>query len=151
MSRATLADEIVSKLLALLRHQHRVHHRLKREFGVSGRWLSVLHYLAAQGPHSVGEISRYLDLRDATTSSLLERMEREGLLQRERSSADNRRVVVSITERGRALAQHAPLTMITRLRRELLNLPESELAEFNRALHRIMELAGVETDSQEKE
>lgn len=55
----------------------------------------------------VGELGDRLALDTGTLSPLLRRMEQAGLLRRTRSSADERRVTVHLSEAGRALEARA--------------------------------------------
>ncbi len=52
---------------------------------------------------TVGEICEKLMLDSGTLSPLLKKLEGEGLLERRRSPGDDRVVVISLTEKGRAL------------------------------------------------
>ncbi len=55
----------------------------------------------------VGEICSKLMLDNGTVSPLLKKMEQAGLVVRSRSSSDDRVVVISLTDQGRALQQQA--------------------------------------------
>jgi MarR family transcriptional regulator, organic hydroperoxide resistance regulator len=55
----------------------------------------------------VGELGERLYLDSGTLTPLLKRMEAAGLLVRERSAADERRVVVTLSATGRALRRKA--------------------------------------------
>jgi DNA-binding MarR family transcriptional regulator len=55
-------------------------------------------------PKSAGEVAEIILQKQPTVSKLLERMQRQGLLDRETDAGDRRRVVVSLTPRGRAVA-----------------------------------------------
>lgn len=139
-----LAESIVRNLLSLMRYSHRLGHRLQREYGVSGRRLSVLRYLSEEGEHSVSEISRYLNLRDGTVSPLLESMVQDGLLDKRRCARDNRRVLLQVTEHGREVVANTPMTVFALLRKELPTLSPSELAVMDAAISRIIELAQLD-------
>lgn len=52
---------------------------------------------------TVGEISQRLGLDSGTVTPLLKRLERDGRVRRERSAADERVVLVHLTDEGRAL------------------------------------------------
>lgn len=56
---------------------------------------------------SVSSLGERLFLDSGTLTPLLKRMEQSGLLQRQRASDDERRVVVSLTPKGRALRERA--------------------------------------------
>ncbi|MYL96402.1 MarR family transcriptional regulator [Novosphingobium sp. FGD1] len=58
-------------------------------------------------PQSVGQLGERLHLDSGTLTPLLKRMETAGLVQRRRDTADERRVLVALTETGRALRGRA--------------------------------------------
>jgi DNA-binding MarR family transcriptional regulator len=141
-----LSTSILNRYLSLLRHQHRHGHRLRKEFGISGRQLAVLRHLLRVGTCTVGEMSRLLYISDATTSKLLERMERDGYIRRRRCEEDNRKVLVDPTEAGREIAARAPMTSIWRMRVGLPELPIEELEKIDSAMARLSELAGADQE-----
>lgn len=56
---------------------------------------------------SVSQIGERLCLDNGTLSPLLKKMEQAGYIERRRSSADDRVVVITLTEQGRALQEKA--------------------------------------------
>lgn len=56
---------------------------------------------------AVGEIGRKLMLDNGTLSPLLKKMEKEGYLLRRRDEADDRVVIVSLTDKGREMQEAA--------------------------------------------
>ncbi|WP_034608897.1 MarR family winged helix-turn-helix transcriptional regulator [Cellulomonas sp. URHD0024] len=70
------------------------------------------------GPISLTQLSGHLHLEPATTSPLVRRLEAMGLLRRERDDADERALLLVLTEAGRdlrSLAVPIPATMVERL------------------------------------
>lgn len=67
-----------------------------------GQW-AVLLVLWAEDGLSQTELSRRVAIEDATMVRNLDRMERDGLVRRERDPRDRRRSRIFLTERGRAL------------------------------------------------
>ena len=67
----------------------------------------VMLVLWEQAPQSVGALGEQLHLDSGTLTPLLKRMEAAGLVTRKRDTADERRVLVALTEQGRALRQQA--------------------------------------------
>ena len=55
----------------------------------------------------VGELGTRLHLDSATLTPLLKRLEAHGYLQRRRSDVDERAVIVTLTDEGRALREQA--------------------------------------------
>lgn len=56
---------------------------------------------------AVGEIARHLSLESSTLTPLLQRLETAGLLHRRRDPENERRVVISLSETGKALRAQA--------------------------------------------
>jgi len=136
-----LAASIINRYLSLHRDQRHFSHHMRKEFAVSGRQLIVLRYLCETGPRSVSEISRFLYVRDGTTSPLLERMEKAGLVVRHRCPSDNRRVLVEPTELGRNIISRAPMGIMWRLRTELPSLDIADLEKIDSALDLLSQVA----------
>ncbi|CAN5522572.1 MarR family transcriptional regulator [soil metagenome] len=58
-------------------------------------------------PRTVGALGEALDLESSTLTPLLKRLEAQGLLVRTRDPADERRVIVALTDAGKALRDRA--------------------------------------------
>jgi DNA-binding MarR family transcriptional regulator len=58
-------------------------------------------------PRTVGALGDALDLDSSTLTPLLKRLEAGGLVQRTRDPEDERRVIVALTDKGRALRDQA--------------------------------------------
>src|SRR5690349_11928599 len=84
---------------------------------------------------SVKEIGRALQLDSPTLSPLLKRLESSGLITRTRSAADERQLIVELTDAGRALrtqAERIPGAVVQRLGVSL-----DELEELHSVLTRV--------------
>lgn len=105
------------------------------------QYLVMISMWGAAGPRSFRELTRLLKLEAPTLSPLLKRLENAGLVERKRDPADERSVLVRLTERGRDLrarAAHVPTAVFERLgmsTRELESLQDvlSEVIEHTRA------------------
>ena len=102
--------------------------------GISGRKLAALRYLLEAGPRTIGELRDYHHISDSTTSEMMAQLERSGYVTRSRSEADNRVVVVELTQTGRAFAQRAPLGGIPLLRKRLREMTPERLSTIDQAL-----------------
>ena len=74
--------------------------------------LTYLQYLALlvlweRRPQSVGEVGQRLNLDSGTLTPLFKRMEAQGLVARRRDPADERRVMIDLTDAGVALRERA--------------------------------------------
>jgi DNA-binding MarR family transcriptional regulator len=61
--------------------------------------------LANGGPLSAGELSRALKLSPAATTTVIDRLERAGLVSRSRDTGNRRRVLVTATDAARTIEQ----------------------------------------------
>ena len=59
--------------------------------------------LAADGPRSAGDLTRALGLSPAATTTVIDRLERAGLVARVRDADNRRRVLVSATDAARTV------------------------------------------------
>lgn len=71
------------------------------------QYLVLLVLWETPGALSVGELGARLRLDSGTLTPLLKRLESAGIVQRMRDSEDERRVLVSLTDTGRALEERA--------------------------------------------
>ncbi|MBG0790585.1 MAG: MarR family transcriptional regulator [Desulfovibrionaceae bacterium] len=71
--------------------------------GVKPGYLAILESLWLRDNVTQKELHATLDIEQATLSSTLQRMERDGLLTRERLSQDRRITRIALTERGQGL------------------------------------------------
>lgn len=61
--------------------------------------------LLAQGPESQKQIQEQLSVKPGSASELISKLEAKALVERRRDEADRRRVVLSLTEKGRHAAK----------------------------------------------
>ncbi len=85
----------------------RLYRPLLDELGLTYPQYLVMLVLWEQAPASVGELSARLHLDSGTLTPLLKRLEAAGLVRRQRSAEDERRVEVSLTPKGQALKKRA--------------------------------------------
>lgn len=137
-----LASEVVRKFLVMNRYL-RQYARQMDDQGIRPRDFSVLRYLEEHGPSTVGQVQEYLFRSASTTSTVLSQLEDAGYVTRARSTEDNRVVIVTLTEAGHALAQHAPMGGIPLLRRRLPRLSAEQLIQLDDALTELMNLMEV--------
>lgn len=79
-------------------------HYLFHRVGTPGTRERMLRLLAERGDMNQSDFVYLLDLRSASVSELLGKLEAQGLITRRRSEADRRGVTISLTEAGRAQA-----------------------------------------------
>jgi len=76
-----------------------------RAHGLSDQQWRVLRVLGEHGTVETGRVAREAFILGPSLTGVLTRMERDGLVERERDPSDQRRSVVSATARGRRMAR----------------------------------------------
>lgn len=114
---------------------------LHRQSGVTGPQLSVLMALSGEVPLLISQISRKVHLSAGTISGTLMRMEKRGLIRRDRSPEDKRKVYIQLTEAGKlaleALSSPLPRDFVQKFR---AGIPEWEQNMILSAVQRLASL-----------
>ena len=102
-----LANQLCFPLYAAARHVTGLYTPVLRPLGLTYTQYIVFLVLWEKDGLTVGEISEKLLLDNGTLSPLLKKLEQAGYLTRKRSSEDERVVVITLTEAGKALQEKA--------------------------------------------
>jgi DNA-binding MarR family transcriptional regulator len=86
---------------------------------------------------TLGDVAKRLHVTPAVVTGLIDRLERRGYVQRINSTDDRRRVMLTLTESGRAAAQTATASLAAELEQSLAKLDSDDLQLINRALERL--------------
>jgi DNA-binding MarR family transcriptional regulator len=133
----TLDEQLCFPLYAASRAMTAVYRPKLERLGLTYPQYLVMLALWERDERSVGDVCQALDLDSGTLSPLLKRLEGAGLIERRRSAADERRVDIRLTERGRALRAEAgdiPAQMA-----EASGLSIDEVIALRGILHRLTE------------
>ena len=124
-----LDNQICFPLYAATNLLQRLYRPLLTPLGLTYSQYLVMLLLWERRTAAVGELGDCLHLDNGTLTPLLKRMEKAGLVTRQRDDRDERRVLVALTRRGSALrrkAEHVPAALAARI-----SMDESD----SRALH----------------
>jgi len=102
-----LDDQLCFALHSTTLALHKVYRKLLAELGLTYPQYLVMLVLWQQDAVTLSDIGKRLFLDSATLTPLLKRMEAAGLLSRVRAEHDERQVIISLTEQGRALQRQA--------------------------------------------
>jgi DNA-binding MarR family transcriptional regulator len=111
--------------------------RLLKEFGVTGPQLWALRTLEEARGLTIGELAAAMYLHISTVSGILDRLEKNGWVERRRSEMDRRVTRVAVTRRGRALIGRAPEPPRSVVLRGLRELDDRALGEMSRSMERL--------------
>ncbi|MBW7455341.1 MarR family transcriptional regulator [Paenibacillus sepulcri] len=131
-----LDNQLCFSLYAASRAISRMYRPLLDELGLTYPQYLVLLVLWERSQSTVKELSETLDLDSGTLTPMLKRMEAANLVERKRSTEDERIVIVRITESGLALKERA--VCIPQSLFASSNLPLEELTALNGQIKKLM-------------
>jgi MarR family 2-MHQ and catechol resistance regulon transcriptional repressor len=107
------------------------------EHGLGLTEFAVLEVLYHKGALPLGEIRDRILVTGATTTYVVKKLERRGMMRRRTSTEDRRVVFGELTPKGRTLMDRVFPGHVDRLRQVMSGLSVSEKHEASRLLHRL--------------
>lgn len=143
-------DQIVETIVYLYTESRRLTKGMAREVGLTGPQLTVLKLLETFQDLSLSSLSERIRAQNSTVTGIIDRMEREGLVGRERSKTDRRVVYIKLTEKGAKLAREIRVEPLEIFRGALQSLTHSDLRDLLRILMKLQKrvLARVEAQAE---
>ncbi len=114
--------------------------RLMQYSGFTGPQLLVLQALGEHHEMSAGVLAREVNLSQGTITSILDRLEKRGLIQRIRSNTDRRKVYVTLTAEGKEKLSSAPTLLQERFIERFEELKDWEQHQILASLQRLAEM-----------
>ena len=133
-------DQVLVSLRQIIRAIDLHSKKLERESGLTGPQLLVMQLIGTHGEITSGVIAREVSLSQATVTSILDRLERKGLLKRERCTYDKRKVMVSLTDEGGKALESAPTLMQESFIRAFSQLEDWEQSLILSSLQRVSDM-----------
>lgn len=138
---ATFVHRNLPRLLLQARESVMAHTRPSlREHGLSDQQWRVLRVLGEHGTVETGRVAREAFILGPSLTGVLARMERDGLIQRERDPADQRRTVVEATAKGRKMVERLSTTIETHYQWLEKSLGKQKLAQLYELLDQLIAL-----------
>jgi MarR family transcriptional regulator, organic hydroperoxide resistance regulator len=112
----------------------------QRSGELSDAQYGLLFGLRCESQLSSSELASAADLSPASTTEMLDGLAAAGLVRRERSARDRRVVLISLTDRGRALVEERRARYEPRWRAALAEFSDEELRSAAAVLDRLREM-----------
>ena len=129
------------RLLLQAREAVMAHNRPRlREHGLSDQQWRVLRVLGEHGTVETGRVAREAYILGPSLTGVLARMERDGLIARERDPADQRRTVVQATPKGLKLVDKLSRSIESHYAWMEKTLGKQKLAQLYLLLDQVIEL-----------
>src|SRR6476469_4925848 len=111
-----------------------------REHGLTDQQWRVLRVLGEHGTVETGRVAREAYILGPSLTGVLARMERDGLIRRERDPADQRRTVVEATPKGHKLVDKLSRTVESHYQWMEKSLGKRKLSELYELLDEVIAL-----------
>jgi DNA-binding MarR family transcriptional regulator len=135
-----LDDQLCFSLYAASLAINRTYKPMLDEMGITYPQYLVLNVLGENDGATIGAIADRLSLESSTITPPVKRMEAAGLVERRRSTLDERQVNVSLTPDGRDMLARSKCLGDTLLSRSGMNL--AELQGLNHQIHALLAALG---------
>jgi len=136
-------DQVLEAIIYLSTETRRITKELARRANLTGPQLTVVKLLETIGDLSLSELSERIRAQNSTVTGIVDRMEREGLVLRVRSTEDRRVVRIHLTDRGAKLAGEVPVEPMEILRTALGGLSPTETRELLRLMTKVAKRIGA--------
>jgi DNA-binding MarR family transcriptional regulator len=130
-------DSILEAIVYLYTESRRVTKEVARRADLTGPQLTVLKVLEGLGDLSLSELSERIRAQNSTVTGIIDRMEREGLVVRARSTEDRRVVHIQLTDKGARIAREIAVEPMEVFRSALESLSAGEMRDLLRILTKI--------------
>lgn len=124
----TLDAQLCFAMVTAARNVVALYRPILEPLGLTHPQYLVMLALWEQSPRTLNELADALALEPASASPLVKRLEQQGLVRRVRSSADERRLEIAVTDAGAALRERAVV------------VPHQVMAAANMSLEQVVTL-----------
>lgn len=132
------AAEVLTKFRQIINFNKRHFRQIEQSTGVSGTLVWVLSILRQSPGLRVSELAEIMAIHQSTASNLLDKLGEKNLVERDRSTDDQRVVRLYLTRSGEALLKRVPQPVHGLLQDALYRLPSPALQGLSRLLDQLL-------------
>jgi MarR family transcriptional regulator, organic hydroperoxide resistance regulator len=129
--------EFLRLMWAVDHELHRVSKAMIGRLGLTAPQRLAVRFIGRQPGLTPGRLAELLHLDPGTVSGIVKRLETSGLVSRVRSGGDTRRMLLTLTAKGRTLNRRRSGTVEAAVRRTLDGISSADLAASSRLLRRL--------------
>ena len=141
---AELSSEVLIRLRQIIRATDLHSKRVYKRSGLTVPQIVILQAIHERGEVTTGEISKQVNLSQATVTTILDRLEKRNLVERYRSSVDRRVVHTKLTSEGHSTLKNAPALLHEQFVREFSDLEPSYQELIVEILGKVAQLLNAE-------
>ncbi|HAG97086.1 MAG: transcriptional regulator [Pseudomonadales bacterium] len=113
---------------------------LAKTTGLTAPQIMLMQAIRNKGEATIGELAHDISLSQATVTTIMDRLEKRGLVYRQRSQADKRKVHAHLTETAHEVLKTAPLPLQDQFTQKFERLQDWEQSMIIAALQRVAEM-----------
>lgn len=140
MQEAEIIEDITIALRRVIRAIDQHSRLLVRDYGITGPQALLLKEIVIAKKITGSELSRRASLSQATVTDIINRLERRGLVQRQRDDLDKRKIMIIASKEGKELIMQSVPLLQEKFQARLRNLQEWEKLQLLSSLQRIAEM-----------
>jgi DNA-binding MarR family transcriptional regulator len=130
-------DEVLVALRRIIRATDLHSKHLAKTTGLTAPQIILLKTIRDQGEMTIGGLAGTINLSQATVTTIIDRLEKRGLVERARSSTDKRKVYALLTDAGHEVLKSAPMPLQYQFARQFGDLHEWEQMMIIASLQRV--------------
>ena len=144
ISRDTAITEIMQSLRRIFKAIQDYSYDVSDKFGTTGPQLWALKTISQNENLSLGELGRRMYLHPSTITGLIDRLEKKGLVERDRDQTDRRVIKLRLTSKGKGLVKRAPNPIQGKMIYGLRKLKRKELNSIHHSVQKLVEVMEVQ-------
>jgi len=137
-------EQVLTSLRRVIRATDLHSKHLAKTSGLTAPQILLLQAIRKLEGAAIGQLANEVSLSQATVTSILDRLEKRGYIERERSTVDKRKVHVQLTEYGFEILRDAPMPLQEQFARQFNDLQEWEQTMIISALQRVASMMDAE-------
>ncbi|MEM1402489.1 MAG: MarR family transcriptional regulator [Pseudomonadota bacterium] len=137
-------EQVLTSLRRVIRATDLHSRRLAKTSGLTAPQILLLQAIRKLEDSTSGRLAAEVNLSQATVTNILDRLEKRGLVIRERSTVDKRKVHVRLTRHGSEVLIDAPTPLQEQFARQFGDLQEWEQTMIISSLQRVAHMMDAE-------
>jgi DNA-binding MarR family transcriptional regulator len=132
-----MANDVLVSLRRIIRAMDLHSKQLVKNTGLTTAQLLLMQAVKKDSSVTIGHLADDIHLSQATVTTILDRLQERGLLHRESSTSDKRKVHVKLTEKGLSILKNAPIPLQQNFVDQIMKMNEWEQTTLLSTLQRI--------------
>ncbi|UXI03756.1 MarR family winged helix-turn-helix transcriptional regulator [Photobacterium sp. TY1-4] len=130
-------EEVLIAIRQIIRAVDLHSRQLNKDFGLTGPQLLIMRAIRSSGEVTIRQLSINTNMSQATATSIIDRLEKRGMVIRCRNTKDRRKVNAYLTDQGNIVLDQAPLPLQDNFIKQFQRLNEWEQTLILSSVQRI--------------